>query len=57
MSQYPYAHNLHYALRKLEEALAQEGNLEFLSRQANGNALEFVQTVSKHIDAIEGKSR
>ncbi|QHJ80740.1 MAG: hypothetical protein [Bacteriophage sp.] len=54
---YPYAHNLYYALRNLELALAQEGNLEFLRDYGNGSALTFTTDVKRHIDSIEEKGK
>lgn len=54
-TQYPYSHTLYMALRQLELALSQEGNLEFLRDHGDCSPLTFVQTVSKNIDAMENK--
>ena len=52
---YPYAHTLYLALRQLELALAQEGNVEFLRDYGDGSALTFTMDVKRHLDAIEEK--
>lgn len=46
-TQYPYSHTLYIALRQLELALAQKGNLEFLRDHGEFSALTFTQLVSK----------
>lgn len=57
MNRYPHAHTLYLALRQLELALSQKGNLEFLRDYGDGSALTFSIKVRKHIDAIEEKGK
>lgn len=57
MNRYPHAHTLYLALRQLELALSQKGNLEFLRDYGDGSALTFSIKVRKHIDAIEAKGK